>query len=79
MAKTVNEYKMEIIKVLKAHRLYSKGLDMQVLSLASAMRNLEMANEQIDGLTETTVWEKPATVRSWHRTRFSKSPKRRRN
>ena len=58
MAKTVNEYKTEIIKVLKAHRLYSKGLDMQVLSLASAMRNLEMANEQIDGLTETTMWEK---------------------
>lgn len=58
MAKTVNEYKTEISNVLKAHRLYSKGLDMQVLSLASAMRNLEMANEQIDGLTETTVWEK---------------------
>lgn len=58
MAKTVNDYKTEIIKVLKAYRLYSKGLDMQVLSLASAMRNLEMANEQIDGLTETTVWEK---------------------
>lgn len=58
MAKTVNDYKTEIIKVLKANRLYSKGLDMQVLSLASAMRNLEMANEQIDGLTETTVWEK---------------------
>ena len=30
---------------------------MQVLSLASAMRNLEMANEQIDGLSETTVLE----------------------
>ena len=30
---------------------------MQVTSLASAMRNLEMANEQIDKLTETTVWE----------------------
>ena len=30
---------------------------MQILSLASAMRNLEMANNQIDGLTETTVWE----------------------
>lgn len=30
---------------------------MQILSLASAMRNLEMANDQIDGLTETTVWE----------------------
>lgn len=30
---------------------------MQVMSLASAMRNLDMANEQIDKLTETTVWE----------------------
>lgn len=57
MAKTVNEYKREIIKVLKANKLYSKGLDMQVLSLASAMRNLEMANDQIDGLMETTVLE----------------------
>lgn len=58
MVKTVENYKKEIIKVLKAHKLYSKGLDMQVISLASAMRNLEMANDQIDGLTETTVWEK---------------------
>lgn len=58
MAKTVENYKKEIIKVLKAHKLYSKGLDMQVISLASAMRNLEMANDQINGLTETTVWEK---------------------
>lgn len=30
---------------------------MQITSLASAMRNLEMANDQIDGLTEVTVWE----------------------
>lgn len=58
MTKTVNEYKVEITRVLKAHKLYSKGLEMQVISLASAMRNLEMANDQIDGLTETTVWEK---------------------
>ena len=57
MAKAVNEYKTEIIRVLKVNNLYSKGLDMQVLSLASAMRNLEMANEQIDGLSETTVLE----------------------
>lgn len=57
MAKTVAEYKKEIIKQMKAHKLYSAGLDMQVTSLASAMRNLEMANDQIDGLTETTVWE----------------------
>ncbi len=57
MAKTVNEYKAEIIKVLKAQKIYSRGLDMQVISLASAMRNLELANNQIDGLEETTVWE----------------------
>lgn len=42
---------------MKAHKIYSKGLDMQITSLASAMRNLEMANAQIDGLTEVTVWE----------------------
>lgn len=58
MAKSISEYKKDIVKALRANRLYSKGLDMQVLSLASAMRNLEMANEQIDGLTETTVLEK---------------------
>lgn len=57
MAKTVNEYVKEIAKTLKANKTYSRGLDMQILSLASAMRNLEMANNQIDGLTETTVWE----------------------
>lgn len=58
MAKSISEYKKDIVRVLKANKLYSKGLDMQVLSLASAMRNLEMANEQIDGLTATTVLEK---------------------
>lgn len=58
MAKTIESYKKEIIKVLKTNKRYSKGLDIQILSLASAMRNLEMANTQIDGLTETTVWEK---------------------
>ena len=57
MAKTVNEYVKEITKTLKANKTYSRGLDMQILSLASAMRTLEMANNQIDGLTETTVWE----------------------
>lgn len=57
MAKTVSEYTKEITKMLKANKTYSRGLYMQILSLASAMRNLEMANDQIDGLTETTVWE----------------------
>lgn len=57
MAKTVKEYKKDIIKALRDLKTYSRSLDMQILSLASAMRNLEMANDQIDGLTETTVWE----------------------
>ena len=57
MAKSVEEYQKQIKKELRANHTYSKALDMQIKSLASAMRNLDMANEQIDGLTETTVWE----------------------
>ena len=57
MAKKVDEYEKEVIKALTAHNLYTASLKMQIRSLASAMRNLELANEQIDGLQETTVWE----------------------
>lgn len=57
MAKSVEIYKKEIVRQLRANNTYSRALDMQVMSLASAMRNLDMANEQIDKLTETTVWE----------------------
>lgn len=57
MAKTVCEYRKEIVKRMKAYKIYSPGLDMQITSLASAMRNLEMANDEIDGLKETTVLE----------------------
>lgn len=57
MAKKVEEYKKDIVRTLRNLKTYSKGLDMQIVSLASAMRNLDMANQQIDNLTETTVWE----------------------
>ena len=57
MEKSVIDHKKEIIKQLKANGTYSRALDIQIVSLASAMRNLEMANQQIDNLTETTVWE----------------------
>ena len=57
MAKTIADYKKEIVRQLKAQGTYRQALDMQIVSLASARRNLDMANEQIDGLTETTVWE----------------------
>ena len=57
MAKTVEDYKKEIVRAMKAHKIYSRGLEMQIVSLASAMRNLDMANREIDGLETTTVWE----------------------
>lgn len=57
MAKSVEEYRKEIARKMKVHKTYTQALDMQIYSLASAMRNLDLANEQIDGLTEVTVWE----------------------
>lgn len=58
MIKTIEGYRKEIIRQLKAHKTYSKGLDMQITSLASAMRNLELANAEIDELETTTVYER---------------------
>ena len=57
MAKSVEEYRKDIVRKMKVHKTYTQALDMQIYSLASAMRNLDLANEQIDGLTEVTVWE----------------------
>lgn len=57
MTKSIADYKKEIARQLRANGTYHRGLDAQITSLASAMRNLEMANAEIDGLTETTVWE----------------------
>ena len=56
MEKSINDHKKEIIKQLKANGTYSRALDIQIVSLASAMSILDMANQQIDFLTETTVW-----------------------
>lgn len=58
MTKTIEDYVRDIRKVLKSNNSYTSALDMQIRSLASAMRNLDMANAQIDGLKETTVLEK---------------------
>ena len=57
MAKSVLDYVKDIKKVLRDHKTYTAALDPQITSLASAMRNLQMANDQIDTLTDTTVWE----------------------
>lgn len=55
MAKKVNEYKKDIEKALKAVGKYSKSLDVQILALAGALRTLDLANDEIDGLIETTI------------------------
>lgn len=55
MAKQVNEYKKDIEKALKAAGKYSRSLGAQILSLAGALRTLDLANDEIDGLESTTI------------------------
>lgn len=55
MAKQVNDYKKDIEKALKAAGKYSKSLGAQILSLAGALRTLDLANDEIDGLEITTI------------------------
>lgn len=55
MAKKVSEYKKDVTRALRAAGRYSKSLETQVLSLAGAIRTLEMANEEIDGLEQVTI------------------------
>ena len=51
----VNEYKKDIEKVLKSASRYSRSLDAQILSLAGALRTLDLANDEIDNLDTTTI------------------------
>lgn len=55
--KSIKEYITDIEKALKSAGRYSKGVNMQIYSLASAMRNLDLANSEIDTLDVTTVLE----------------------
>lgn len=55
MAKKVNEYKKDIEKALKSASRYSRSLDAQILSLAGALRTLDLANDEIDDLDTTTI------------------------
>lgn len=63
MAKSVLDYVKDIKKILRDHKTYTAALDPQITSLASAMRNLQMANDQIDTLVDTTVWKETRTGR----------------
>ena len=55
MAKKVNEYKKVLEKALKSVNRYSRSLDAQILSLAGALRTLDLANDEIDDLDITTI------------------------
>lgn len=55
MAKKVNDYKKDIEKALKSASRYSRSLDAQILSLAGALRTLDLANDEIDNLDTTTI------------------------
>lgn len=57
MVQTVEEYKKSIVNALKRANTYTKGLDFQITSLASALRTLDLANQEIDGLDSPTVLE----------------------
>ena len=57
MSKKVADYEKMVKNALKTCGNYSKSLNIQILALASALRTLSLANDQIDDLTETTVME----------------------
>lgn len=55
MDKKVSDYKNDIVKALKAVGKYSKGLDIQIISLAGALCTLNKANDEIDNLNTVTI------------------------
>ena len=57
MAKKVADYQKIVKNALKACGNYSKSLDIQIISLASALRTLGLANDEIDTLDVTTILE----------------------
>lgn len=57
MAKSIEEYKKDVETALKKAGNNASSLSMQVAALASALRTLDLANEEIDTLEKTTVLE----------------------
>ncbi|MBD5369627.1 MAG: hypothetical protein HDR80_00550 [Bacteroides sp.] len=55
MAKLTEDYKKDIVKALRKAGRYSTGLTAQVVSLAGALRTLDMANDDIDALETCTI------------------------
>ena len=57
MAKKVADYQKIVKNALISCGNYSKSLDIQIISLASALRTLGLANDEIDTLDVTTILE----------------------
>lgn len=57
MAFSLEEYRKKIEKALKSAGTYHAGLESQLSALAGALRTLDIANAEIDGLETTTVVE----------------------
>ena len=57
MSKTTRQWHTTITRALKKAGTYNTSLDMQIQALAGAMRTLELAQEEIDKLETTVVWE----------------------
>lgn len=55
MEKKVSDYKTDVVKALKAAGKYSKSLDIQIVSLASALFTLDLANREMEGLETATI------------------------
>lgn len=55
MVRKTDDYKTDVIKAMKSACLYNPSLDLQILSLAGALRSLALANADIDKLDSTVV------------------------
>lgn len=55
MHKKVSDYKTDVVKALKAADKYSKSLDIQIISLASALFTLDLANREMEELETATI------------------------
>lgn len=53
----IEDYEIKIQKALESQNRWSESLDIAVHSLAVAMRNLDMANHDIEALDSCTVLE----------------------
>ena len=55
MAEKTSAYRRKIAEALKEANRYNSSLEFQIMSLAGSLRTLDLVNEEIDELEETTI------------------------